>query len=447
MALTNKPDQLQEQSNLTANEMAMNTLKLKKILWFLLVATIFELIKYTQSFPNNDHNLLLSFNQYKELIQQQSHSQMQNNQFEIGEDIEVDITSFISQSSHETHLNQDKFNYASVDCMANIVETSKNNVKHSSNLLNNDMDKSLLFNYHQKGNKYVIIELCDLIKINAVEIGNLEHFSNSFKSFKISGKKRFTNSRNKADTAAGSEKDDDDDGWIQVGEFEYTSPNSIQLFCVNETNDARPWVKYLKLEILDFYENVDDFYYTPITVFKVYGKDIFNDVEEKEREMIQNQLIKESGKKIKEEEEKVQNEFPSDEGDVDFCLIKNPFIKYDLKLASLNTSSTISNSMAVAKVDYKDNVLESILKKINFLSSYSQMQSNYMELSFNETVKIINETVSTMFKRKVNKLEKKNNLLNKQIENMQDHIRVLSYCLILLFTMVLFTFLDRYLSK
>lgn len=424
--------------------MAVSFLKPKNKLWFLFLATIFQLIKHTQSFPNSDHNLLLSFNQYKELVQQQSQSEMQNNQFEIGEDIEVDITSFISETSQETHLNQDKFNYASVDCMANIVETSKNNVKHSSNLLNNDMDKSLLFNYYQKGHKYVIVELCDLIKINAVEIGNLEHFSNNFKNFKISGKKRFTNSRSKVE--AGDEKDDVD-GWIQVGKFEYTSPNNIQLFCVNETNDARPWVKYLKLEILDVYDNVDDFYYTPITVFKVFGKDIFNDVEEKEREMIQNQLIKESGKKIKEEEEKVKNDFfYEDEDDVDFCLVKNPFIKYDLKLASLNSTSTYT-TIPVAKVDYKDNVLESILKKINFLSSYTQMQSNYMELSFNETVKIINETVSTIFKKKVNKLEKKNILLIKQIENMQDHIRVLSYCLILLFTMVLYSFLDRHLSK
>ncbi|KAL6929187.1 hypothetical protein ACO0SA_002527 [Hanseniaspora valbyensis] len=427
----------------------------KQLNFLLLITTFISLINNTQSFPNNnDHNLLLSFNQYKELIQQQSQQeQYQLNQFEIGEDFEVDITSFISTQSTTNNKNskQDKFNYASMDCMANIIESSKSNVKHSSNLLNNDLDKSLLFNYNSQKDKskYVIIELCDLIKINSLEIGNLEQFSNNFKTFRISGKKWYNNNNiNNNNNNSGDDDYDGEEEWHDLGTFEYTMPNSIQFFCVNGTNGIggeRPWIKYLKLEILDVEENVDDFYYTPLTVFRVFGKDIFNDVEEKERDMIQTQLMKENDKRIKEEEEEIKKKLKENvataitsslyEGgeqsskyngfgeedeeeedldeNVDFCIIKNPFIKYDLKLASLNT--TLNNTTqtnhatvaATAKFDYKDNVLESILKKINFLTSYTQLQSNYMELSFNETVKIINDTYFNNFKKKVSKLEKK----------------------------------------
>ncbi|XBW37329.1 hypothetical protein QEN19_002911 [Hanseniaspora menglaensis] len=412
----------------------------------------------SQAYLNSDEqNLLLSFNQYKELMEQQ---QQQEIQFEIGEDIEVDITSFISQQNSQNNVNQDKFNYASIDCMANIAETSKSNVKHSSNLLNNDMDKSLLFNFYQKNNKYVIIELCDLIKINSLEIGNLEHFSNNLKKFRVSGKKWYDNNYNKAlKQHEDKTNESEDNGWIHVGTFDYTTPNSIQFFCVNETKDARPWVKYLKLEILEVEENVDDYYYTPITVLRVFGKDIFNDVEETEREMIRNQINQETDKRNKQEEnDKTSNHLGAEpgkqffydetEGEFDFCLIKNPFIKYDQKLEYLNNTNNSSISTPViAKVDYKDNVLESILKKINFLTSYTQLQSNYMELSFNETVKLINDTYFKNFKKKINQLEKKNVLITKEMETIRDHIKTLSYLLILLFTISFFVLAERYISK
>ncbi|KAF0268762.1 hypothetical protein FOG48_02229 [Hanseniaspora uvarum] len=348
-------------------------------------------------------NPLVSFKQYQDNIIK--HSNKINQNFIIGEDTEIDLIPFISSNDD---ILLDKFNFASIDCMANIIDRSiGTNVKHINNLLINDLDKSLLLKFTNKA--HVIIELCEFIKITSFEIGNLEPYSNNFNEFSLYGKKSI-----------------DEEEWIKIGSFKYDKFNKLQFFCVPVSN--RIWLKYLKLEISSIYN--DDYYYTPITIMKVFGKDIFNDIEN----VIDETDIKET----------LHNEVINENlNDIDFCKINNPFVKYDEQLNSLNQSSIIVKD----KNANKDNVLETILKKIHFLNSYVKLQSNFIDLSFNETINLINETYFTDFKKNIKKLNKNNVNINKKVEFLEKKVFGLWVVLLGMMVIIILNVLNNMESK
>lgn len=343
------------------------------LIWITTLVRCLSLIQATDNI-----NPLVSFKQYQENIIK--HSNRINQNFIIGEDTEIDLLPFISSNDD---IQLDKFNFANMDCMANIIDRSvATNIKHINNLLSNDLDKSLLLKFTNKA--HVIIELCEFIKITSFEIGNLEPYSNNFNEFSLYGKKSL-----------------EEEEWIKIGSYKYDQFNKLQFFCVPVSN--RIWLKYMKLEILSIYN--DDYYYTPITNLKVFGKDIFNDIEN----VIDENDIKES----------IQNEAAIEQSnDIDFCAINNPFVKYDEQLNSLNQSSIVVKD----KNTNKDNVLETILKKIHFLNSYVKLQSNFIDLSFNETINLINETYFTDFKKNIKKLNKNNGNINKKVEFLEKQV-------------------------
>lgn len=351
------------------------------------IVKILFLIHLTNAVDNI--NPLVSFKQYQDNIIK--HSNRINQNFIIGEDTEIDLQPFISNSDDSL---QDKFNFASIDCMANVIDRSiTTNAKHVNNLLINDLDKSLLLKFKQRS--YFIIELCEFIKITSFEIGNLEPYSNNLNDFTIYGKKSL-----------------DEEEWTHVGTFKYDQFNKLQLFCIPMKN--RIWLKYLKLEILSVHDS--DYYYTPITSLKVFGKDIFNDIEN----VIDENEIKET----------ISNDLSND---IDFCKISNPFVKYDQQLNSLNQSSI----MIKDKNTNKDNVLETILKKIHFLNSYVKLQSNFIDLSFNETISLINETYFMDFKKNIKKINKNNAHIKSKIAFLEKQVYGLWFVLIIM--MVLLT--------
>ncbi|KAL6933574.1 hypothetical protein ACO0R3_001346 [Hanseniaspora guilliermondii] len=348
-------------------------------------------------------NPLVSFKQYQDNIIK--HSNRINQNFIIGEDTEIDLQPFISNNDDSL---QDKFNFASIDCMANVIDKSiTTNAKHVNNLLINDLDKSLLFKFKQ--GSYFIIELCEFIKITSFEIGNLEPYSNNFNDFNIYGKKSL-----------------DEEDWTHIGSFKYDQFNKLQFFCIPMKN--RTWLKYLKIEILSVHDS--DYYYTPITNIKVFGKDIFNDIEN----VIDENEIKET----------MNNDINNDiSNDIDFCKINNPFVKYDQQLNSLNQSSIIIKD----KNTNKDNVLETILKKIHFLNSYVKLQSNFIDLSFNETINLINETYFMDFKKNIKKMNKNNVHIKTKIAFLEKQVYGLWFVLIIMMVLLTIMALNNMDSK
>lgn len=80
-------------------------------------------------------------------------------------------------------------NYASFDCSAAVLQTSKQS-KGASSILNNSKDKYMLTPCDAPEN-YVIIELCEEINVDALVLANWEFFSSMFKHFHISGSEAY----------------------------------------------------------------------------------------------------------------------------------------------------------------------------------------------------------------------------------------------------------------
>lgn len=79
----------------------------------------------------------------------------------------------------------DRFNYASLDCSARVHKAHKG-AKHSSNILSSKKDRYMLSPCQTKEPQFVIIELCEDIRVDVVELANFEFFSGVFKDVTVS---------------------------------------------------------------------------------------------------------------------------------------------------------------------------------------------------------------------------------------------------------------------
>jgi hypothetical protein len=87
----------------------------------------------------------------------------------------------------------DRFNYASLDCSAR-VHASHRSAKSPYSILSSKKDKYMLSPCNPPGEqKFVVLELCDDIRIDTVQLANFEFFSGVFKDFSVSVAKTFTN--------------------------------------------------------------------------------------------------------------------------------------------------------------------------------------------------------------------------------------------------------------
>ena len=84
----------------------------------------------------------------------------------------------------------DRFNYASLDCSAR-VHTAHKGAKSTSSILSSKKDRYLL-SPCAASNQFVVVELCDDIRIDTVQLANYEFFSGVFKDFTVSVAKTHT---------------------------------------------------------------------------------------------------------------------------------------------------------------------------------------------------------------------------------------------------------------
>lgn len=109
----------------------------------------------------------------------------------------------------------DRFNYASVDCSARIHTTHKS-AKSASSILLSTKDKYML-SPCSADDQFVVVELCDDIRIDTVQLANFEFFSGVFKDFSVSVAKTYTGT-NEGWTPAGTYRAKNIRG-VQVGLF------------------------------------------------------------------------------------------------------------------------------------------------------------------------------------------------------------------------------------
>lgn len=106
----------------------------------------------------------------------------------------------------------DRFNYASMDCSAR-VHTAHKSAKSPSSILSSKKDKYLLSPCSEK-NQYVVVELCDDIRIDTVQLANYEFFSGVFKDFTVRVAKTFVS---------------DMDSWVDAGTYRAKNERGVQV--------------------------------------------------------------------------------------------------------------------------------------------------------------------------------------------------------------------------
>lgn len=109
----------------------------------------------------------------------------------------------------------DRFNYASLDCSAR-VHLAHRSAKSPSSILSSMKDRYMLSpcSTSKDPNQFVVVELCEDIRIDTVQLANFEFFSGVFKDFTVSVAKTYTT---------------DAEGWTVAGTYKAKNVRGVQV--------------------------------------------------------------------------------------------------------------------------------------------------------------------------------------------------------------------------
>ncbi|KAI9826909.1 MAG: hypothetical protein M1832_005848 [Thelocarpon impressellum] len=143
---------------------------------------------------------------------------------------------------------KERFNYASFDCAATVLKTNPQCASSSSILVENK--DSYMLNQCRAGNKFIIVELCDIILVDTLVLANFEFFSSMFRTVRVAVSDRYPAKP---------------DAWRELGVFEARNSRDVQAFAVP---NPLIWAKYLRVEFLSHYGHE---YYCPVSLLRVHG--------------------------------------------------------------------------------------------------------------------------------------------------------------------------------
>ncbi|KJA23302.1 hypothetical protein HYPSUDRAFT_40134 [Hypholoma sublateritium FD-334 SS-4] len=145
----------------------------------------------------------------------------------------------------------DRFNYASLDCSARI-HTSHRSAKSPSSILSSKRDRYMLSPCDTpQESQHVVVELCDDIRIDTIQLANFEFFSGVFKDFTVSVAKTYTN---------------DPDAWTTVQSYRAKNTRGVQTF--RPPDDLLDFYRFIRI---DFHSHYGNEYYCPVSLLRVYG--------------------------------------------------------------------------------------------------------------------------------------------------------------------------------
>lgn len=223
--------------------------------------------------PDDVEDVLLSFEEWKSKqfrSQSQSQSQTQpqvtahpkiealeHTESSTTHELDVvvpDTPAYLPETELSPHFRvpiTDRFNYANLDCSAR-VHTSHRSAKYPSSILSSKKDKYMLSPCSSgKEEQFVVVELCEDIRIDTVQLANFEFFSGVFKEFSVKVAKTYTTS---------------DDGWVLAGTYKGKNVRGVQSFHTPTT--LRDFYRYIRI---DFHSHYGHEYYCPVSLLRVYG--------------------------------------------------------------------------------------------------------------------------------------------------------------------------------
>lgn len=249
--------------------------------------------------------------------------------------------------------DDNRFNYASSDCAAKVLKTN-DGAKESKSILKEDKD-SYLINKCSTKDQFLIIELCQDILIDLVEMGNFELFSSNFRRFKVSVNERY-----------------EYNNWKVLGEFEASNSRSLQRFKII---NPMVWAKFLKIEILDHYGNE---FYCPISLVKVYGKTMIEEFKEHTKETAP----------IEDDECKVNT-------------TSLPYLGLNEFLNSIPEYCEIEDEETAVNIP-QESIFKNIIKRLSLLESNASLSLLYIE----EQSKLLSDSFRTLQLDQSNELER-----------------------------------------
>ncbi|KAF9255932.1 hypothetical protein L218DRAFT_911830 [Marasmius fiardii PR-910] len=149
----------------------------------------------------------------------------------------------------------DRFNYASMDCSAR-VHASHRSAKSPSSILSSKRDRYMLspcVNPNPKEDQFVVVELCEDIRIDTVQLANFEFFSGVFKEFTVSVAKTYIGGTSK-------------EGWVTAGTYKAKNIRGVQSF--HPGPSLRDFYRFIRI---DFHSHYSSEFYCPVSLLRVYG--------------------------------------------------------------------------------------------------------------------------------------------------------------------------------
>jgi len=160
----------------------------------------------------------------------------------------------LARSKHAGTTSKGRFNYASFDCAANVLEWNKEAESAKTVLVENK--DSYMLNQCSAQNKFIILELCNDILIDTVVLANFEFFSSTFRTFRVSVSDRYPVKVEK---------------WKAIGTYEARNTRQVQAFLVQ---DPVIWARWLRIDFLSHYGNE---FYCPVSLVRVHGTTMMED--------------------------------------------------------------------------------------------------------------------------------------------------------------------------
>ncbi|PSK75190.1 hypothetical protein CJJ07_005042 [Candidozyma auris] len=291
---------------------------------------------------------------------------------------------------------KDKFNYASGDCAATVVKTNSD-AKGASAILSEVKD-SYLLNKCATPNKFVVIELCQDILVSSVVMANFELFSSMFRKVRFSVSDVFPSTN-----------------WHVLGEVEAHNIRDTQVF---DIENPLIWARYLKIEILSHY---GDEFYCPISVVRVHGTTMMEEVKKDSPEV---------SKPVLQPEATSVNVLFEYADDDEGCKALSPYLALHEFLRDINnssdycdiqanTSSIPIESTSTTKTT-QESIFKNIVKRLSLLESNATLSLLYIE----EQSKLLSDAFANLEKRhalKLNKLlQRFNHTVIAQVHHLQN---------------------------